>query len=145
MNRRAFLGGIPLLLLATTPAFTQQTISGVLYKNPNCDCCDVYVDYLEPLGFSIAVQTTLDLASIKRQNGVPDNLAGCHTLLIEGYVVEGLVPVEVLRRLFLERPLVAGIALPGMPIGVPGMPGTRTEPLSVFSFGIGAPQVYAVI
>lgn len=145
MNRRCFLVSAPLALLFARAAVAQAPIAGTLYKNPNCGCCDVYVDYLEPFGFDIAVQTTMDLNGLKLQHGVPQAMGACHTLLIEGYVVEGLVPVEILRRLLLERPLVAGISLPGMPVGVPGMPGPRSGPLTIYAFGLGEPQVYAVI
>jgi hypothetical protein len=74
---------------------------------------------------------------------VPEPLQGCHTLLIDGYVVEGHVPVAAVKRLLAERPAIRGISLPGMPAGSPGMNGEKTEPFTVYEIGDGAPKVFA--
>ncbi|KOX46910.1 metal-binding protein, partial [Streptomyces purpurogeneiscleroticus] len=72
--------------------------------NPQCQCCDAYADVLQRSGIAVTVKETPALAALKREHGVPDPLQGCHTLLIDGYVVEGHVPVAAVRRLLAERP-----------------------------------------
>jgi hypothetical protein len=115
-----------------------------LYKNPQCGCCETYADYLRENGFEVAVEATHDLPLIRRQHGVPDPLVGCHTTLVEGYVVEGHVPVRTLLRLLTEKPAIKGISLPGMPAGSPGMFGEKTEPFTIYEIGGGPAKVYGI-
>jgi len=117
-----------------------------VYKSPTCDCCGYYVEYLREAGFPVEVVDTTQLSSIERQHGVPKNFAGCHTTIVDGYVVEGHVPLSVLDQLLAERPPVTGISLPGMPTGSPGMPGRKKAPFRVFQFNADEPEVelYAV-
>ena len=115
-----------------------------IYKTPQCGCCEAYAGYLRENSFSVTVKSTHDLFLIKRQHGVQERFEGCHTTLIDGYVVEGHVPVETLERLLSERPDIKGISLPGMPQGSPGMTGRKTEPFTIYELGHDAPKVYAV-
>jgi hypothetical protein len=94
------------------------------------------VGHLRANGFAVKEQNTADLGPVKRQHGVPPALESCHTGLIEGYVVEGHVPADTIRRLLRERPPVAGVAVPGMPVGSPGMevPGQPPERYRVMTF-----------
>ena len=117
-----------------------------LYKNPQCDCCEEYAKYLRGHGFTVKVVPTHDLSLIKKQTGgVPEKLEGCHTTLIDKYVVEGHVPIKTLDKLLTERPSIKGISLPGMPQGSPGMSGYRNGPFTIYEIGSGAdPRVYAV-
>ncbi|MFC4350876.1 DUF411 domain-containing protein [Fodinicurvata halophila] len=115
-----------------------------LYKNPQCSCCEAYADYLRANGFAVTVKPTHNLSLIKRQHGVPEKFAGCHTMLIDGYVVEGHVPLKSLNRLLTERPDIKGISLPGMPMGSPGMSGAKSEPFTIYELGEGQPRIYAV-
>lgn len=115
-----------------------------LYKNPQCDCCDDYASYLRKNGFDVKVIATHDLPLIKKEQGVPEPLEGCHTALIDGYVIEGHVPVRTLNKLLTERPLIKGISLPGMPMGSPGMSGAKTESFTIYALSDGEPKVYAV-
>ncbi len=115
-----------------------------LYRNPNCGCCDLYAEHLEANGFDVTLIDTFDMASIKHRFGVPEKLEGCHTATIGGYVVEGLVPASLVKRLLDERRPVKGISLPGMPVGAPGMPGDKRAPLEVYYLGKqGKPEVFA--
>lgn len=117
----------------------------VLYKNPQCDCCESYAKYLRASGYEVKVQATHDLPLIKKKHAVPTDLQGCHTTLVGGYVIEGHVPVKSLNRLLTQRPKVTGISLPGMPAGSPGMMGPKTKPFKIYAFATGArPAVYAV-
>ena len=117
----------------------------VLYKNPQCSCCEGYADYLRTNGYSVTVKPTHNLSLIKRRNGVPEQFDGCHTSLIDGYVVEGHVPVGTLNRLLSERPNIKGIALPGMPMGSPGMVGDKEAPFEIHQFtSSGKTKLYAV-
>src|SRR5579859_6329073 len=84
-----------------------------LYKNPQCDCCEGYAAYLRQNGFTVEIKPTNDLAEISSKAGVPSELEGCHTAFIEGYVVDGHVPIAAIRKLLSERPAIAGITLPG--------------------------------
>lgn len=116
-----------------------------LYKNPECGCCEGHADYLRQSGFDVETIATHDLPLIRQEHQVPAGLAGCHTILVEGYVVEGHVSASIIERLLAERPAIKGISLPGMPTGSPGMSGPKTEPFTIYSFGgEEEPQVYAV-
>ena len=89
--------------------------------------------YLDRNGFTVAVKPTNDLAEISRKAGIPAELEGCHTSFIGTYVVDGHVPVKTIRKLLDEKPALAGITLPGMPPGSPGMSGEKTGPLTVYA------------
>ena len=107
----------------------------VVYKTPTCGCCKGWVESMQKSGFKVEVHDLPDLASIKHAAGVPDSLQACHTARIGGYVVEGHVPPADIRRLLAERPDVAGIATPGMPMGSPGMEGAYSDHYDVITFG----------
>jgi hypothetical protein len=115
----------------------------LMYKNPQCGCCENYARYLRRNGFKVTVKETHNMSLISRQNGVPEKLAGCHTMLIGGYGVEGHVPVGAINKLLKERPNIKGISLPGMPDGSPGMTGEKTEPFTIYEISDGA-KVFAV-
>ena len=106
-----------------------------VFRSPTCNCCHQWIDHMEAAGFTVQDNITEDMTAIKEQYGVPANLASCHTTVVDGYVVEGHIPAEDVQRLLAEKPDVAGIAVPGMPIGSPGMEsGDYVEPYTVFSF-----------
>ena len=147
MNRRQFCRAA---LLATAaiplPALAAPT-RATLFKNPQCSCCEGYAAYLRQNGFAVEVKPTNDLAEISQKAGVPEDLQGCHTMFVDRYVVDGHVPVEVIRKLLAERPAIAGITLPGMPAGSPGMSGDKTGPFTIYAVtkDDAKPQVYAVV
>ncbi|MEO5334509.1 MAG: DUF411 domain-containing protein [Magnetococcus sp. YQC-5] len=113
-----------------------------VYKSPYCGCCAGYVDFLKEQGFQVEVESVMDMDPIKRSLGVAKEMDSCHTTKIGGYVVEGHVPLNVLQRLLTEKPNIPGIALPGMPTGVPGMPGAQ-EKWTIYTLE-NPPKVYAV-
>ncbi|MBS3647291.1 DUF411 domain-containing protein [Pseudaminobacter sp. 19-2017] len=102
-----------------------------LYKNPQCGCCEGYADYLRENGFTVTTKPTHDLAEMSRKAGIPDEFQGCHLSFIDGYVVSGHVPVGTIRKLLTERPAIGGVTLPGMPLGSPGMSGTKDAPFEM--------------
>ena len=106
----------------------------VVYKTPTCGCCSKWVSHLHEAGFAVEANDLNDLSSIKNHYGVQRAFSSCHTAIVEGYVVEGHVPAEYVKRLLEERPEVAGITVPGMPIGSPGMEGPNPQPYDVLSF-----------
>jgi hypothetical protein len=120
-------------LLASRRARAADPIPVTLYKNPSCDCCEGYAQYLDQNGFKVEVKPTNDLAEISRKAGIPQELEGCHTSFIGNYVVDGHVPVKSIRKLLDEKPEIAGITLPGMPPGTPGMFGEKTGPLTIYA------------
>lgn len=93
----------------------------VVYKRPTCACCAKWVEHVEAAGFEVTVRGEPALTTRGEQFGIPKRLAACHTAFIGGYVIEGHVPVKDIQRLLLERPAAKGLAVPGMPIGSPGM------------------------
>ena len=132
-----------LALAAQVPALAAGT-PVKLYKNPNCGCCDVYAEHLEANGFSVKLVDMTDMTSVKKKYGVPEKLEACHTAIINGYVFEGLIPAEYVKRVLNERKPVKGIALPGMPVGVPGMPGKKRGPMTIYYVsGQATPTIYA--
>ncbi len=113
----------------------EQALPTILvYKTPSCSCCNGWVEHLRAAGFTVDARNVTDLMSVKRDAGVPVAMSSCHTALVDGYVVEGHVPVEQLTRLLEERPEIAGIGVVGMPIGSPGMEGPNASPYQVLSF-----------
>jgi hypothetical protein len=136
-----------LLLLTGTAALgppeswaAEQIVT--VHKNPNCDCCSAWAQHLQKGGFTTKVIETADLDAIKLRLGVPTELAACHTAEVAGYVVEGHVPAIALKRFLAEKPAATGLAVPGMPIGSPGMEGGKPEKYDVILFGPHGQRVY---
>lgn len=121
-----------------TQAFPQRNSSSevlanaTLYKSPSCSCCGQYTMYLREEGYGIDVENIKDMTVIKERYGVPYELESCHTMEVEGYVVEGHVPEEAVQKLLAERPDIKGIGMPGMPSGSPGMPGPKTTNFVIY-------------
>jgi len=105
----------------------------VVYKTAACGCCEGWVEHLQAAGFEVDARNVVDLMTIKRDAGVPASNSSCHTALVDGYVVEGHVPADVIKRLLAERPGITGIAVPGMPTGSPGMEGPGAMPYDVLA------------
>jgi hypothetical protein len=133
MKRRNFCLGAVLVLTAAPLRAGAAPIQATLYKDPQCGCCEGYATYLRQKGFAVEVKPTNDLAEISRKAGVPSELQGCHTMFVGGYVIDGHVPIKTIRKLLSERPAIAGITLPGMPTGSPGMTGQKTAPFKIYA------------
>lgn len=131
-RRLALLGMGVLCALPTLPAWAAEKAPITVYKDPSCGCCSGWVEHLRKAGFSVITIDTARLNAVKARLGVPSELAACHTAEVAGYVIEGHVPASAIGRLLAERPRATGLAVPGMPIGSPGMEG-------------GTPQTYQVI
>ncbi|WP_395021567.1 DUF411 domain-containing protein [Dongia sp.] len=113
-----------------------------LIKHPGCACCEGHAAYLRQNGYAVTVETSADLDAFRQSLGIPRQFFGCHTILGGDYVIEGHVPAAALAKLFAERPAVKGIAVPGMPLGSPGMSGQKTAPLVVYAIAEGEPVVF---
>lgn len=124
-----------LLGLAAVPAAAQEKTKVTLYRNPNCSCCLDYAAYLRGAGFEVAVDSNQDLSVVRKQLHVPGQFEGCHVSVIGRYAVEGHVSADVIKKLLAEHPDIAGISVPGMPPGTPGMTGRKTGPLPVYEIG----------
>ena len=111
-------------------------------KDPNCGCCTGWVEHLRSNGFTATVVDASDMQAVKQRLGVPAELASCHTAEIAGYVIEGHVPAYAINRLLAEKPQARGLAVPGMPVGSPGMEGGTPEPYEVILFGKDHPVSY---
>ena len=115
-----------------------------VYKSPSCGCCRAWVSHMHSAGFRGIVRDVPDLHPIKKKLGVAPDLWACHTAVIDGYVIEGHVPAREVIRLLNERPKGIGLAVPGMPIGSPGMEqGDRRDPFQVFLFSSTDRLVFA--
>ena len=140
--RRLFMGILFLLPLSALSLGAQQNRPApsalpkvVVHKDPNCGCCSLWVQHMERAGFAVTVSPDTDLSAIRKKHGVTPTLQSCHTALVGGFVVEGHVPADDVKRLLRERPKVVGIATPGMPIGSPGMEqGSTKQPYDVLAF-----------
>ena len=119
--------------LAVTTAGAQEPVVEV-YKSPTCGCCVKWVAHLRHHGFTVRTTDVADPSVIKMRVGVPGPLSSCHTALVDGYIVEGHVPAGDVLRLLKDRPRVAGLAVPGMPEGSPGMESPRPEAYDVLTF-----------
>jgi len=114
-------------------ADTSENPSVMVYKSPTCGCCSKWIEHLEGNGFEVRSKDIADVTPVKRMNGVPGNLASCHTAIVGGYFVEGHVPAEDVMKLLEERPEIAGLAVPRMPVGSPGMEGPNPVAYSVLA------------
>ena len=118
----------------------------VVYASPSCGCCGEYADYLRTEGgYSVDLQRTDDVDTIRADAGVPEEAAGCHTTMLGDYVIEGHVPLEAIDQLLAELPAVDGISLPGMPAGSPGMGGSKEGPFEILSFNAGEVRSFTTV
>lgn len=116
----------------------------VVYMTPTCGCCDDWADHVRTYGFTVVTHHLNDLSAVKRQLGVPAGRISCHTAVVRGYTVEGHVPGDLIVKMLAERPRFRGLAVPGMPMGSPGMEGPYKEPYDVLAFDDdGNVHVYA--
>lgn len=118
MMRIAFAG---VVMLLATGAIAQETPELHIYRDPGCGCCELWAEAFSRAGYATKLEERDDMPDIKMSFGVPDAMRACHTAEIEGYFVEGHVPIEAVAKLLSERPDVAGLAVPGMPSGSLGM------------------------
>ncbi len=123
---------VGLIVLSSSSRGAATTVQ--VYKAPTCGCCSDWIEHLEEAGFQVEAHDQADLRPVKAQAGVGPELASCHTAIVDGYVIEGHVPADAVARLLRERPQIAGIAVPGMPIGSPGMEGPNPEPYDILAF-----------
>lgn len=139
---RTFALGVSFLALALTTGAARPSAEATpakepiitVYKDPNCGCCKSWIEHLVKHGYRVDAKDTSEMTEIKRTLGVPDELGSCHTAVVKGYLIEGHVPAADIARLLKEKPKVAGLAVPGMPMGSPGMEGPRTDHYKVLSF-----------
>ncbi len=133
-SRRRLMMGAG-FLLAASPALGAAPALEV-WKNRACGCCSAWARLFEAAGFAVTIHEVDDVAEARAAAGVPPDLGGCHTAKVEGYVIEGHVPVDAVQRLLAERPSVKGLSVPGMPVGSPGMEieGAPADPFEVIAF-----------
>ena len=146
LTRRTILAGGA--ALAVSPGLAQQPAASavmIVHKDPNCGCCSGWVEHVHAAGFQTKVIEVNDLAPLKTGLGIPGRLASCHTAEIGGYVLEGHVPASAIKRLLAEHPTATGLAVPGMPVGSPGMEvsGSPDERYDVILFGPSGQRSYA--
>lgn len=118
--------------------------SATMYMGPSCNCCEVYAEYLDDaLTTELETVVTEEFTAVKDDYGIDDSLRSCHTVKADDYVIEGHIPAEIVATLFDDEPDIAGIALPGMPAGSPGMGGEKDETWTVYEIGTAdEPGVY---
>jgi hypothetical protein len=123
---------ISLVLCLQLHGAAPQPVS--VYKTPTCGCCGKWVEHLKANGFAPTVKDVQSTAEYRKQYGVPKQLQSCHTAVVGGYTIEGHVPATDIQRLLKHKPKAKGLAVPGMPLGSPGMEGARRDPYSVLLF-----------
>lgn len=118
----------------TEPAYSGTTEMTV-YRSPDCGCCGVWVEHAKQHGFQIKDVKTESMEALKQKYNIPTELASCHTTIIDGYVMEGHIPADDIKRFLTEKPQMAGLAVPGMPIGTPGMEAREIkQPFQLLAF-----------
>ena len=116
-----------------------------VFKTPSCGCCYGYVLFLEEEKFAVKQTDMRNLHSVKKKYNIPLEMQSCHTSILGKYFIEGHVPLEAIKKLLKEQPDIDGIALPGMPIGTPGMPGDKEEPFIIYQLVDGKSSVFMTI
>ncbi len=144
---RVALGGAAATMatgMLTVPAFAAAPTAITVYKSPTCGCCTKWIDHLEAHGFVVSAHDLDDMSEVKATFGVPAELESCHTATVGKYVVEGHVPADLIQKMLKDAPAIAGLAVPGMPMGSPGMEGARKDAYDVIAFDRkGTRSVYA--
>jgi hypothetical protein len=129
-----------LVLACSTSALDAQSkqkpppVNATVYLTPTCGCCGKWTDHLKAAGFNVTREVTAQLDAVPARRRVPESLRSCHTAVIANYLVEGHVPADLVQKLLKERPKIAGIAVPGMPAGSPGMESNYPVPYSIVAF-----------
>lgn len=126
------------MLAGCSPSTAETSLPLVkVHKNATCGCCKIWVDRLRAAGFQVEAIDVDNLNAVKQRVGLPYGMGSCHTAEVDGYFVEGHVPVEDIKRLLRERPKAKGLAVPGMPVGSPGMevPSGEVQPYDVMLVG----------
>lgn len=146
--RLGAVAGVAAVLLAATalvrapaaPAGPTVTV----YKSPSCGCCGKWIAHLQAAGFTVVAHDTDDVGAVRGSMGVPFRLGSCHTARVGNYVIEGHVPADLITKLLTEHPAIAGLAVPGMVTGSPGMEGPGAQPYDVVAWDRnGKTSVYA--
>ena len=140
-RRCVLIAGAASMLQVGTPSVAAEPVITV-HRDPNCGCCSGWVQHLQKAGFPTKVFDNTDLEAMKVRLGVPNDLAACHTAQIGDYVIEGHVPAVALKRFLNDKPSAIGLAVPGMPVGSPGMEGGSAEPYDVVMFGPAGRRTY---
>ncbi|MHA2503365.1 MAG: DUF411 domain-containing protein [Candidatus Kariarchaeaceae archaeon] len=109
----------------------------VMFADPNCGCCHLYIDYLEEYGFTTRTEYPSNLADIKDYQGIPKDARSCHTIKVGDYFIEGHIPIEAVQHLLSTNPGIDGISLPQMPAGSPGMSGIKSGDFEILSIKDG--------
>jgi hypothetical protein len=115
----------------------------LIHRDSSCGCCGAWTEHVRRAGFAVRIDETGDLNSVKQRLGVPADLISCHTAEVQGYIVEGHVPASAIQRLLREKHQAAGLAVPGMPVGSPGMEGGAPETYEVVLFGPQGQRTFA--
>ena len=141
---RKFRPGVLLFTLVITAACAEATAAPpemTVYATPTCGCCGAWIEHMRESGFTVQVVYQDDLSAIRREHRVPAEVTSCHMGVVGGFVVEGHVPAAVVNRLLTERPAVLGVAVPGMPVGSPGMehPSGVVQPYDIYTFDAQGP------
>lgn len=136
------LFGVIVFVLLTQSILLERNIPTehepiTVYKSPTCDCCNKWVKHLKNSGFKVNTVSMFNMKKIKLQEGVPQQLASCHTAMVGNYVIEGHVPANDIKRLLVEMPAIDGLSVPGMPMGSPGMEGSIKDSYNVLTFTKG--------
>jgi len=136
------IAGVAVAALLGTPVPAGPVVT--VYKSASCGCCTKWVEHMRAAGFTVVTHDTDDLATAMANFGVPSTLGSCHTGEVGGYVIEGHVPADVIKQTLAAHPAILGLAVPGMPIGSPGMEGSPTMRYNVIAFDRqGKTSVYA--
>jgi hypothetical protein len=148
ITRRALVAGLaatPLAISAGSAIAAQSLPKMTVAKDPSCGCCGAWIDHVRAAGFPVEVLETPEVNRLKVRLGVPQALASCHTAEVGGYVIEGHVPADAIKRLLAEKPQAKGLAVPGMPVGSPGMEvaGMAPDRYDVVLFGPTGQRTFA--
>ena len=144
-SRRQFLVALAASAVAHRSVLADRAPSVItVYKDAGCDCCVKWVKHLSANGFVVSPNDVQNMNEIKRTMNVPAALQSCHTAVVDRYVIEGHVPADVIKKFLAEKTSAHGLAVPGMPIGSPGMEGGKAERYNILAFERnGTSRVYA--
>ena len=134
---------LTLIIIAGCSSNNVNTVKNIdgekitIFKSVSCGCCDIYSTYMKKQdGFNVEIITQQDIKGIKDKHGIPIEMISCHTSEVGNYFVEGHVPVEAINKLMIEKPDIKGIAMPGMPSGSPGMPGSKSGDFIIYQINM---------